>query len=128
MRTTAFVKYLVLVTLGSVAFVGLLAATVPAVRAYTGMAAATVLLFTAICVGLYAWGKSAAASAQRTAFTNLISLSVFLKMALSMAFLLIYRSQYRPADSWFVAIFLGIYVIYTFFEVWFMMQLAKSSS
>ena len=83
------------------------------------------MFFVAICAGLYAAGASAAHSANKYAFTSLISLSVFGKMALSLAFLFVYREYAHPEDNWFVGIFLLAYGAYTVFEVWFMSKLAR---
>lgn len=83
------------------------------------------MLFILIGVGLYYAGKSAAGSSSKLAFNNLIAASVFGKMLLALAVLFIYQQAAQPTDSWFVGIFLLVYVIYTVFEVWFMTKLSK---
>lgn len=89
-------------------------------------AAATVLLFVLVCIGLFFAGTGAVRSGNRYAFTNLVSVSVFGKMVLALAWLFIYQKTFHPRNEWFVGIFLYLYVVYTVFEVWFMTRLAKS--
>ena len=125
MTTKEFLHPLALLSLALALFYAALGALIPAVKAQWKFSVAVMLFFTAICVGLYAAGMSAARSANKYAFSSLISLSVFGKMALSLAFLFVYRDSAKPEDSWFVGIFLAAYVAYTVFEVWFMSKLAK---
>lgn len=89
-------------------------------------AAATVVLFILVCVGLFFAGKGAVKSGSKYAFTNLVSVSVFGKMVLALAWLLVYQKTFHPPNEWFVGVFLYLYVVYTAFEVWFMTRLAKS--
>lgn len=65
-------------------------------------------------------------SGSKYAFTNLVSVSVFGKMVLALAWLLVYQKTFHPPNEWFVGVFLYLYVVYTAFEVWFMTRLAKS--
>lgn len=125
MTLTDFLRRLALLTLALALCYGALGALIPQVKAQWGFSAAVMLFFVAICAGLYAAGASAAHSANKYAFTSLISLSVFGKMALSLAFLFVYREYAHPEDNWFVGIFLLAYGAYTVFEVWFMSKLAR---
>ncbi|MFN4079885.1 MAG: hypothetical protein ACK4NS_03200 [Saprospiraceae bacterium] len=125
MTTKTFLRILALLSLSLALFYAALGALIPEVKHRQGFSAAVILFFAGICGGLYAAGVSAARSTNKHAFTNLISLSVFGKMALSLAFLFVYREYAKPEDSWFVGVFLAAYVAYTVFEVWFMSKLAR---
>lgn len=126
MEPSTFFTRLLAITLGSGALLAALHFLVPAAQVHGQFAIASVLLFVAICIGLYFWGCSTARSKNKLAFNNVISLSVFGKMILSIAALFIYQKTAHPTNEWFVAIFLLTYVIYTVFEVWFMTRLAKA--
>jgi hypothetical protein len=126
MPVKIFVKWLVVVTLAMAAGLAALHAAVPEAREHAGFAVATLLLFIVICAGLYAAGQSAVRSSQKTAFIGLVSASVFGKMVVAMAYLLLYRKIAAPTNEWYVYLFLLTYVVYTSFEVWFMMRLGKT--
>lgn len=98
----------------------------PQAQTHGAFSIATVLLFILVCVGLYYAGASAARARNKHAFTNLVSVSVFGKMALAVAYLFLYQKVMQPANEWYVGIFLLCYVVYTGFEVWFMTGLAKT--
>ncbi|MBK9339083.1 MAG: hypothetical protein IPM98_22120 [Lewinellaceae bacterium] len=125
MTDKTFFTYLASVTAGTAALLALLLLLLPPTRTHTGFAGAIMLLFVLICTGLYYAGKSAADSSSKLAFNNLVSASVFGKMLVAVAVLFVYQQAVQPDDSWFVGIFLLIYVVYTVFEVWFMTKLAK---
>lgn len=98
----------------------------PQARIHAQFSGATVLLFIVVCVGLYYAGRSAARARNKHAFTNLVSVSVFGKMALAVAYLFLYQKVMQPANEWFVGIFLLCYAVYTGYEVWFMTRLART--
>lgn len=125
MTTRTFFSYLSLVT---VVVAGLLAAlhwTVLPAQAHWKFAIASLALFVLVCIALYFGGVSTARSANKYAFTNLVSVSVFGKMVASVAFLFVYQKSAQPVNEWFVGIFLFCYVAYTAYEVWFMTRLAR---
>lgn len=125
MRPTTFFIYLGYTTIAVAALLALLHTFLPATQGYWKFSIATVSLFLLVCIGLFFTGNNAAKSKNKYAFNNLISLSVFGKMALSVLFLYLYQQAESPTDNWFVGIFLFCYVIYTGFEVWFMTRLAQ---
>ena len=85
----------------------------------------SVALFVAVCVGLYYAGLSALRSKSKFAFTNLVTVSVFGKMVVSLTALFLYQKIAEPANQWFVGIFLWCYLVFTVFEVWFMTKLRR---
>ena len=125
MSPQRFFKVLAAVTAGTAALLALLHLLVPAAREHWGLSIITLLVFILLNVGLFYAGKSTNRSANRMAFSGLISASVFGKMVLALAMLFVYREVAQPTNQWFVAVFLLAYVVYTVFEVWFMTILAK---
>ena len=126
MSTSTFFKRLAILTAAVVAALALLHSSAAQARPHAPFAAATVGLFFLICVGLFYAGLSAMRSTNRYAFNNLVSVSVFGKMVLAIAFLFVYQRVMQPVNQWFVGIFLLCYIAYTVFEVWFMTRLARS--
>lgn len=126
MTTRSFFSNLALVTLCVALLLTGLHAYAPQTQAHKGFSIATTGLFLLVCIGLYFAGASAARAKNKHAFTNLVSVSVFGKMALAVAYLFLYQKVAQPQNEWFVGIFLLCYVIYTGFEVWFMTRLARS--
>lgn len=125
MSSRTFFLYLAGLT-GAISFLlFLLHMLLPETQAYWKLSFASVLLFLLICTGLFYAGRSAVHSSNKYAFNNLVTVSVFGKMALSVLFLFLYQHMAQPTDNWFVGIFLCCYVVYTVFEVWFMTLLAK---
>ncbi|MBN8682384.1 MAG: hypothetical protein J0L99_07020 [Chitinophagales bacterium] len=125
MNTRSFYTQLISITLITGATFAALCYAVPGMEPFFGFSALSIGLFAGLCILLYYLGVSASKSSSKTAFTNLISISVFGKMVLSLAFLLLYRHFAAPPNQWFVPIFLIAYIVYTAFEVRFMMKLAK---
>ena len=126
MAVKTFFTWLLLISAGTALCLLLLHYLVEAARVHWPFSIASVLLFALVCIALYFAGKNAAGSKNKYAFTNLISVSVFGKMVLSMAALFLYQQSVKPDNQWFVGIFLWCYVVYTSFELWFMTRLAKS--
>jgi len=125
MNNKTFFLYLSGITLGAAALLAAILALMPLAQPHAGFAAGTLVLFAAICSGLFFAGKNAAASTSKLAFNNLVSVSVFAKMLIAVAVLFAYQQTAKPQNSWFVGLFLLVYAVYTVFEVWFMTVLAR---
>ncbi len=125
MNNKIFFLYLIGITVGTAALLAATLTLIPQAQPHAGFAAGTVVLFTAICTGLFFAGKNAAASTSKLAFNNLVSVSVFAKMLIAVAVLFAYQQTVKPQNSWFVGLFLLVYAVYTVFEVWFMTKLAR---
>ena len=125
MSSKTFFSYLAGITAGTGTLLAIVLSLIPQAQLHAGFATGTVVLFVAICTGLYFAGKSAAGSSSKLAFNNLVSVSVFGKMLVAVAVLFAYQQTAQPENSWFVGLFLLVYAIYTVFEVWFMTKLAR---
>ncbi len=127
MEKKDFFSSLALVTFGTAAALGGLH-FLELFRPHWAVSAMSLALFVAISVGLFFAGESAAKSSSKMAFNNLITASVLGKIVLSMVALLIYFKTVKPADRYFVLPFLLVYVVFTAYETWFMLKLAKMKS
>lgn len=125
MTNQAFFSRLAGITAATSALLLLLHRLIPPIQPHGLFAIATVGLFVLICTGLYFAGRSAVRSSSKLAFNNIVSASVFGKMLVAVAVLFVYQQVTKPANEWFVGVFLLVYVVYTAFEVWFMTKLAK---
>ena len=126
MESSTFFKWLAVVTLGTAILLAGLHYLLPAAQMHWKFAVASLLLFAFVCTGLFFAGRNAARSKSKVAFVNLVSISVFGKMVMAVAFLLAYQRIAKPENELFVAIFLLCYVVYTGFEIWFMTRLART--
>ena len=126
MESSSFFKWLAIVTLGTTGVLAGLHLLSPGAQMHWKFAIASLALFAFVCTGLFFAGGNAARSKSKVAFINLVSISVFGKMVMAVAFLLAYQRIAKPENEWFVAIFLLCYVVYTGFEIWFMTRLART--
>jgi hypothetical protein len=98
---------------------------VPDSRVHTVFAGIALLLFIALSLVLYFFGRRAAGSERPQAFSGVVTASVFGKMVFSLAFLAVYQKTMMPSNTWFVGIFLLTYTIFTAFEVHYMTKLGR---
>jgi hypothetical protein len=126
MNKKNFYFNLVGVTLSVIMMLTLLHIFFPPAQSHWKFSGLVTTLFVLISIGLFHAGLSTIKSKNKLAFNNIISLSVFGKMVLSVFLLFLYRESTKPENGWFVFIFLLVYVVYTVFEVVFMTKLAKS--
>lgn len=126
MNPKSFFSKLALISAGTGALLFALYSFAPPIRLHGHFSIATVILFILVSIGLYYAAANAARARNKHAFTNLVSVSVFGKMALAVGYLLVYQKVMQPTNEWYVGIFLLCYIVYTVFEVWFMTGLAKT--
>ena len=103
----------------------LLLGFIPESTEHTAMAWVTLFLFAFFCGAFFAAGKLTARSTNRNAFTGVIFASIFAKLFFSLIFLLAYQKVAEPGNSWFVAFFFISYLVFTVFEVWFLVKVGK---
>lgn len=85
----------------------------------------SVLLFSAFCLVIYWVARRLAASANLYKFNNVILMSIMGKLALTMAFLGIFRKIFMPESKYVYVPFLIIYIVYTIFETYFLTIIGK---
>jgi len=85
----------------------------------------SLLLFAALTVIMYIFARRAARSDNKYAFINFLLAMTFFKMLLAVSIALVYKFKAPEPSMLFIALFLGIYVVYTIFETYFMTQLSN---
>jgi hypothetical protein len=85
-----------------------------------------IVLFTLLTLLVFWRAKVAAASANRHSFTNVVMGITMLKMFFSIVIIYAYLVLAEPTNKLFVLPFFGIYIIYTAYEVYAMMQLSRT--
>ena len=82
-------------------------------------------LFVPLSIGMYFVGDKASKSENKMLFHNLIIITIFAKMFLSVFVLLIYKKIFQPETKNFTLPFFLVYFIFTIFETYFMVKLAQ---
>jgi cobalamin synthase len=83
--------------------------------------------FSLLSILMFLLGRSAANSANKNSFTNMVLLFTMGKMFFAVMIVYSYLVLAEPSDKFFVVPFFVIYFIFTAFETYFMMRLGKSS-
>ena len=86
---------------------------------------ASLLVFAGFNVFSYYLGVRAAASQSPNRFIQLVMVLMILKMGLCIALVVGYINLAQPDSKLFVLPFLSLYVIFTIFEVWALMRVAR---
>lgn len=105
-----------------------LAGQLPAMQNYSGLSWVSVAFFVVISIMMYYAGYRAALSENKYQFTNVVMGFTFGKMMLSVLIILAYNKLMEPASKFFILPFLGVYLIYTIFETYFLMKLGRMTA
>lgn len=100
----------------------------PEAQSFQAFSWLSLLLFVALTLIMYVFARRAARSANKYAFINFLLAMTFFKMLLAVGIALVYKFNAPEPSRLFIALFLGIYVVYTIFETYFMTQLSKMKS
>lgn len=92
---------------------------------YSGVTWWSLALFIPLSIGMFFFGQRAANSENKMLFHNLIIVTIFAKMFLSVFALLIYKKIFHPETKNFTLPFFLVYFIFTIFETYFMVKLAQ---
>lgn len=92
---------------------------------YGGVTWWSLALFIPLSIGMFFFGQRAANSENKMLFHNLIIVTIFAKMFLSVFALLIYKKIFHPETKNFTLPFFLVYFIFTIFETYFMVKLAQ---
>jgi hypothetical protein len=84
--------------------------------------------FIPLSIGMYIVGQKAAGSENKLFFHNLIIVSIFAKMFLSVFVLLIYKKIFHPETKNFTLPFFLVYFFFTIFETYFMVKLGQKKA
>ncbi|MBK9255929.1 MAG: hypothetical protein IPM42_10610 [Saprospiraceae bacterium] len=124
MNLKSYLFYLVLVnilTLGILYYVDTFDRTSP----YFNVGLTSLCLFTVFSTGLYLILRYFAKHPNKQLFLSGTVFNMFFKMLFSVGILMLYYVIKKPGDGAFVIPFLVVYVTFTIFETFFMLQLAQ---
>lgn len=86
--------------------------------------ALTVFLFIGICVGIFFLGRRSAGNKNRMLFGNVFMVATMAKMLLCGIMVVAYVLLAEPTNKLFIVPFFWCYLVYTAFEVYFLMRLS----
>lgn len=97
----------------------------PESMAMSGFMILSLVVFTVINIIAYYLGIRAALSSNKSRFIQLIMVLIVVKMFIAVAMVVGYVKMGQPASKLFVLPFLILYVIFTIFEVWILLKIAR---
>ncbi len=127
MRTKTFFIQLFLVSLFTLPAVYLTHRN-PAMREHLPFSLGIVAFFVLFSTGMFYAGRRAVKSQNKNDFTNVSLGFTAGKMFLTLGLLMVYTKVLNPSNNWFVFSFFGLYLIYTLFEMAFMIRLGRSEA
>lgn len=74
---------------------------------------------------VYPLGKMLMGSRKNYVFLNFVIANIFLKIAVVMVYIMSYVKFNEPAEKLFLLPFVGIYLVYTVFETYFLYQMVN---
>lgn len=98
----------------------------PSLHAYDQFSWLSLAFFVALSILMYLIGYRAVHRKNKFAFINAALGLTFIKMLLCIVLVAAYIQVAHPSSRLFILPFLGIYVIYTIFETYFMMKISKA--
>jgi len=98
---------------------------IPLLAPYALLSWLSLGLFIGLCILMFYVGRRAALSENKHNFTNAFLLFLMLKLFSCAILVIVYLKVVEPASKLFVLPFLGLYVIYTTFEVIFLSKLGR---
>lgn len=125
MTPTNFYKQLGLVTLTTIIAVVGINQLLPIIGQHHVLSWVSITFFSLFCWALFYIGLRTTKSTNKNLFGQVFLVATFFKMLLSILVLVVYAIATKPDNLTFVFPFLGIYIIYTTYEVIFMTKLAK---
>ncbi|MEM9885771.1 MAG: hypothetical protein AAF849_07760 [Bacteroidota bacterium] len=98
---------------------------IPAFAPYLSISWMTILCFTLLTIVMYFVSSNALKSGNNGRFMSLFMGFTMLKMLFAVCIIVLYHRFGNPATNLFVFPFFLLYLIYTFYEVWFMTKLGR---
>jgi hypothetical protein len=124
MQAPTFFKQLALITVPTAAAVYFVH-QVPVLKAHSLLGWLSLLFFVCLSVFMFFTGRAAALSKNKNAFTNAFLVFLMMKLFLCGGIMIGYLKLTEPDTKLFVLPFFGLYIIYTTFEVFFLISLGK---
>ena len=99
---------------------------IPALNTHQDFSWLSLLFFVLLSITTYFIGYSTVQQKNKSAFINVALGLTFVKMLLCIVLVAAYIHFTNPVSRLFILPFLGIYVVYTIFETYFMMKIGKT--
>jgi len=99
--------------------------TIPAMSAYSGFSVVGLGVIVVYNILAYSMARILIKSRKSYVFINFIIANILVKMALVMFYILGYVSIYPPKVKFFIIPFVGIYLVYTVFETYFLYHMVN---
>ncbi|MDZ4679993.1 MAG: hypothetical protein SGI94_06095 [Saprospiraceae bacterium] len=121
--------FLQLAILSALAAAGLfLINRMPQVRPHAMLSWLGLLFFIALSAFIFLSGRRSAANANKNAFTNTVLGFTMTKMLACAIIIVAYHKIMQPESKWFLLPFFVSYLVFTVFETYWMMKLARTSA
>lgn len=101
---------------------------IPSIAEFTSISWISALVFTLVNMVMYFIGRRSATNRNKGQFISIFMGFTLLKMLFAVCIILLYVQHYNPSTNLFVFPFFLLYLIYTAFELWFMMKLGRVES
>lgn len=124
MSSTSFYKQLLFISLPTTVAM-ILVHQLPILKPHMGIGFASLAFFIALSISMFYAGKAAASSPNKNAFTNAFLIFLMLKLFLCASLSIGYLKIAKPDTKLFVLPFFALYIIYTTFEVLFLIKLGQ---
>lgn len=125
MQSTVFYKQLFIISLITALIIQLLHAQFPILGDYL-FSFISIVFFTVFCVLVYRLHLMATKSTDKSLFSRIFLVSIFLKLMFCILLVVGNLLLAKPDNYYFVLPFFLVYIIYTIFEVNFIIKLAKA--
>jgi len=109
-------------------FLILLQQHIPFIAEFTTISWISALVFTLLNMIMYFVGRMSSTNKNKGQFISIFMGFTLLKMLFAVCIILLYTHHYNPSTNLFVFPFFLLYLIYTVFELWFMMKLSRAES
>ncbi|GAB5555360.1 MAG: hypothetical protein Sapg2KO_49510 [Saprospiraceae bacterium] len=101
---------------------------IPALQEHLSLGWISLGFFIGLSVFMFLVGKRAAASENKNNFTNAFLIFLMLKLFLCASLMIGYLKIFEPETKLFILPFFSLYIIYTIFEVFFLIKLGKTQN
>jgi len=100
----------------------------PQVKPHAMLSWLSLLFFIALSAFIFFSGKRSAVNANKNAFTNTVLGFTMTKMLICAIIVVAYHKIVQPESKWFLLPFFVTYLVFTAFETYWMMKLARTSA
>lgn len=125
MSSKKFYQLLALTSILTIVLLVSLPYVFPPLQSYLDLGWISLFLFMAITVMMFLMGQSALKSTNKMQFSNVGLGFILLKMMLSIMIIVLYKKIAHPVSNAFIAPFFIVYFIFTIFETYLMLRMAR---